>query len=176
MSPRRTVFFDRDGTLNEAIVIAGKPYPPASVEQTRLLPGAAECVAAIKRMGFRVAIATNQPDATTGKTPRATIEAINAYVAAACGIEDVWTCWHVDADGCDCRKPKPGLLFAAAREGDLDLSRSVMVGDRWRDIEAGRAASCTTILLGAGYAERPVKPDHFAATLADVARIVAALA
>ena len=169
------VFFDRDGTLNEAVVVAGKPYPPASVAQTRLSPGAVECVAAIKRLGFHVAIATNQPDAATGKTPRATIEAINAHVAHACGIDDVRTCWHTDADGCDCRKPKPGLLLAAAREGGLDLSRSVMVGDRWRDVEAGRAAGCATILLGPGYAERHAEPDHRAESLAEVAQIVARL-
>jgi D-glycero-D-manno-heptose 1,7-bisphosphate phosphatase len=176
MSARRAVFFDRDGTLNEAVVVAGKPYPPVGVVQTRLLPGAAACVAEIKRLGFHVAIATNQPDAVTGKTQRASIEAINAYVASACGIDDVRTCWHVDADGCDCRKPKPGLLLAAAREFGLDLSRSVMVGDRWRDVEAGRNAGCATILIGVGYAERSAEPDHRALDLAEVARIVARLA
>jgi D-glycero-D-manno-heptose 1,7-bisphosphate phosphatase len=175
MTPRRAVFFDRDGTLNEAVVVAGKPYPPARVAEVRLLNGAAACVDAVKRLGFHVAIATNQPDAATGKTPRATIEAINAHVAAACGIDDVHTCWHVDADGCDCRKPKPGLLRAAARERGLDLSRSVMVGDRWRDVEAGRNAGCVTILLGPGYAEREAEPDHRAESLAEVARIVARL-
>ncbi|MCM0018605.1 MAG: HAD-IIIA family hydrolase [Tagaea sp.] len=176
MNARRAVFFDRDGTLNEAVVVAGKPYPPAAVARTRLLPGAAACVAEIKRLGFHVAIATNQPDAATGKTPRATIEAINAHVAAACGIDDVRTCWHIDADGCDCRKPKPGLLLAAARERGLNIARSVMVGDRWRDVEAGRAAGCVTILIGAGYAERSAEPDHRASNLAEVARIVARLA
>jgi D-glycero-D-manno-heptose 1,7-bisphosphate phosphatase len=176
MKSRRAVFFDRDGTLNEAIVIAGKPYPPASVAEARLLPGAAECVDAIKRLGFHVAIATNQPDAATGKTPRATIEAINAHVARECGIDDVRTCWHIDADSCDCRKPKPGLLLAAAREYGLDLARSAMVGDRWRDVEAGRNAGCATILLGTGYAERRAEPDHRAETLAEVAQIVARLA
>jgi D-glycero-D-manno-heptose 1,7-bisphosphate phosphatase len=175
MTRARAVFFDRDGTLNEAVVIAGKPYPPASVPQTRLLPGAAACVAAVKRLGFHVAIVTNQPDAATGKTPRATVEAINAHVAAACGIDDVRVCWHVDADGCDCRKPKPGLLLAAARERGLDLARSVMVGDRWRDVEAGRAAGCRTILLGPGYAERQAEPDFRVATLAEAAEIVARL-
>ncbi|MCZ8121905.1 MAG: HAD-IIIA family hydrolase [Magnetospirillum sp.] len=176
MSARRAVFFDRDGTLNEAAVVAGKPYPPASVTETRLLAGAADCVSAVKRMGFLAVIVTNQPDAATGKTPRETIEAINAYVAATCGIEEIRVCWHVDADGCDCRKPKPGLLRAAARDLGLDLSRCVMVGDRWRDVEAGRAAGCTTILIGPGYAERSAEPDHRAETLAGVARIVARLA
>src|SRR5262249_10847571 len=72
-------------------------------------------------------------------------------------VDDVFTCFHDDADGCDCRKPQPGLIIRAAEQYHVDLSRSYLVGDRWRDVDAGANAGCKTVFLDRGYAER--KPD-----------------
>jgi D-glycero-D-manno-heptose 1,7-bisphosphate phosphatase len=91
---------------------------------------------------------------------RQSVEEINDFLRSRIGLDDVRVCYHDDADGCDCRKPKPGLLLAAARDLTIDLSRSFVVGDRWRDIEAGRRAGCRTILINHGYAEtRPSGMD-----------------
>ena len=172
MSAPAAVFLDRDGTLNEAVVRDGKPYPPASVDELVIVPGAREAVAALRQAGFRTIVATNQPDVATGKQRRDVVEAINAYLGAALGLDDFRVCYHVDADACACRKPKPGLLLDAARDWRLDLARSFMVGDRWRDVDAGRAAGCRTVLIEAGYDERRSEPDFSVASLAEACTVI----
>ena len=151
---QRAVFLDRDGVINRAVVRQGKPHPPASLAEVEWLPGVGDAITALRSLGFRVIVVTNQPDVGNGVQAQETVEAIHAELRRRCPIDDIKTCYHVEADGCACRKPKPGMLLEAARQWDVDLSRSVMVGDRWRDIEAGRAAGCKTILIAAAYDER----------------------
>lgn len=153
--PRAAVFLDRDGVLNEAVVRDGKPYPPDSVDTLRICDGVPEGLAALRAAGYRLIVVTNQPDVGAGRQQQATVDAIHDHMRHHLALDDVRVCYHVDADGCGCRKPKPGMLLEAATKWQLDLGRSFMVGDRWRDIEAGRAAGCRTILIGSGYAERP---------------------
>ena len=167
-------FLDRDGVINRAMVRGGRPYPPQSVAELTILPDVAEAVALLRRLGYRLVVVTNQPDVARGTQSRAAVEAINAAIAAQTGITDFRVCYHDDADACDCRKPKPGLLLSAARDLDLDLGRSVMVGDRWRDIEAGRNAGVMTVWLDHGYDEpAPTDYDQRAGTLLDAARWLA---
>jgi D-glycero-D-manno-heptose 1,7-bisphosphate phosphatase len=85
------------------------------------------------------------------------------------GIEDFYVCWHDDPDGCDCRKPKPGLLTRAAGDHGITLSGSYMIGDRWRDVDCGHAAGCTTIFIDRGYSERLRKEPDFRAQSLDSA-------
>lgn len=165
---RRAVFLDRDGVLNKAIVRNGKPHPPSSVGAVELLQGVEEATESLKSAGFELVVVTNQPDVARGTTSRDTVEAINAILAKALGIEHFRICYHDDADECACRKPKPGLLLDASRDLNLDLTRSYLVGDRWRDIEAGRAAGVKTIWLDQGYNEQSPKSfDHRASSLLD---------
>ncbi len=154
----RAVFLDRDGVLNLPVVRDGKPFPPASVEELRLYPDAAAALARLKEAGYRLVVVTNQPDVARGTTERAAVEAINSAIGAALGVDDFLVCWHDDADRCECRKPKPGLLTEGAERFGIDLSRSFMIGDRWRDIDAGAAAGCRTVLIDRGYRERA--PEH----------------
>jgi D-glycero-D-manno-heptose 1,7-bisphosphate phosphatase len=98
------------------------------------------------------------------------VEAINSELRARLPLDAVQVCYHDDADRCACRKPKPGLLVESAAALGLALHESYMVGDRWRDIEAGRAAGCKTILIDRGYSERrDCFPDHVASDLTDAA-------
>jgi D-glycero-D-manno-heptose 1,7-bisphosphate phosphatase len=150
---KRAVFFDRDGVLNEAIVRDGVPHPPASVEDVRIAPGAREAVRAVRDAGWLAIVVTNQPDVARGTATLASVEAINLEIAAQLGVDAVYTCPHDDADGCDCRKPKPGLLKRAASEHGVDLAGSYMLGDRAKDIACGKAAGVRTIFLDARYAE-----------------------
>jgi D-glycero-D-manno-heptose 1,7-bisphosphate phosphatase len=150
---RQAVFLDRDGVLNEVVLVNGKPHPPASVEALKLLPGVVEAIATLRREGFCLVVVTNQPDVARGKTPRAAVDAINDHLCRLLRLDAVETCFHDDADGCACRKPLPGLLLQSAARLNIDLSRSYMVGDRWRDIAAGRRANCRSILIGSGYGE-----------------------
>jgi D-glycero-D-manno-heptose 1,7-bisphosphate phosphatase len=156
---RRAVFLDRDGVINRAVVRDGKPYPPDSLQELEILPGVADALARLRAAGFVNVIVTNQPDVATGRQRREVVEAMHAFLASKLAVDAVKVCYHAAADGCACRKPKPGMLLEAARELGVDLAASVMVGDRWRDVGAGQAAGCRSFFIDAGYAEkRPGKP------------------
>jgi D-glycero-D-manno-heptose 1,7-bisphosphate phosphatase len=171
MNPgRRAVFLDRDGVINRAVVRDGMPYPPGRAEDVEILPGVPEALSRLREAGFRLVVVTNQPDVARGTQRREVIDAMHASLAAALPLDEFRVCDHDDRDGCDCRKPMPGLLEAAARDAGLSLSASFMVGDRWRDVEAGRRAGCTTIFIDRDYAERrPERPDVTVASLPDAA-------
>lgn len=175
-SRRAAVFLDRDGVLNAAVVRDGRPFPPASVAETRILPGVAEACAALKQAGYLLIVVTNQPDIARKKPNAAAVDAINKMLADTLHLDDVRVCPHDDADNCHCRKPKPGLLLDAAGDWQIDLSTSFMIGDRWRDIAAGTAAGCRTVFIDYGYDEpRPDAADYVCSSLAQVAPEIAAL-
>lgn len=170
---RRAVFLDRDGVLNRAVDRGGRPYPPANVAEVEILPGVSEALDRLKRAGFTLIVVSNQPDVGRGTATRETVEAINALLGAALPVDRFIMCYHADGDGCDCRKPRPGMLLDGAREFGVDLSGSYMVGDRWRDVEAGAAAGCKTVFLDYGYAERqPKSADYRVGSMADAANVI----
>ncbi|MBC8249766.1 MAG: HAD family hydrolase [Anaerolineales bacterium] len=158
MNNGRAVFLDRDGVINRALVREGKPYPPDTLAQLEVLPGVPEALARLKAAGYQLIVVTNQPDVARGRQTRAAVEEMHQALAAQLPIDAFQVCYHDDADRCACRKPAPGLLLAAARDWQLDLSASYLVGDRWRDVEAGRRAGCATILIDYGYAEPAGSP------------------
>jgi D-glycero-D-manno-heptose 1,7-bisphosphate phosphatase len=167
---RRAVFLDRDGVINRARVCDGKPYPPASVDELEVLPGVAASLHRLKAAGYLLVVVTNQPDVARGTQSKAVVEAMHARLAALLPIDEFRTCYHDDSDKCTCRKPQPGLILDAASTHDVDLGSSVMVGDRWRDIEAGRRAGCATVFLDYGYNERqPEAPDAVVGSLEEAA-------
>jgi D-sedoheptulose 7-phosphate isomerase len=158
---RPAVFLDRDGVINRAVVRDGKPFPPSGVEELELLPGVASSLLDLKAHGFNLFVITNQPDVARGTQTRDAVEAIHQALASSLPIDDIFVCYHDDADHCACRKPKPGMLLEAQRKHHIDLSRSFVVGDRWRDVDAGHAAGCKTILIDYGYRERkPAQPPE----------------
>jgi D-glycero-D-manno-heptose 1,7-bisphosphate phosphatase len=154
----RAVFLDRDGVLNANVMRDGRPVAPETLDEFRLLAGVPESLQRLKQAGFLLIVITNQPDVATGRTPRATVDAMHDIVRSRLKVDDIRACFHTDADGCDCRKPKPGMILAAAAAFDIELARSYVVGDRWRDVEAGRAAGCLTIFVD--YGIRQDGPNH----------------
>jgi D-glycero-D-manno-heptose 1,7-bisphosphate phosphatase len=158
---RRAVFLDRDGVINRAMVRDGKPYPPANLAAMEILPGVPRAMDALRGAGFMLIVVTNQPDVARGTTPRAVVEEINSYLLDRLPIDEFRTCYHDSVDGCSCRKPMPGALLAAANEHGIDLQASFMVGDRWRDIEAGQRAGCKTIFIDYGYDEKQPQSTDF---------------
>ena len=165
---RRAVFLDRDGVLNRAIVRQGKPYPPTSLAEFELLPGVVEACKALRAADFLLVVVTNQPDVARGTLHRETVEAINRALRAQVPVDDIRVCYHDDQDKCLCRKPSPGLLLQAAEDWQIDLSASFTVGDRWKDIEAGRRAGCKTVLIDYAYAEAVLSvPDRSVHSLAE---------
>ena len=155
----KAVFLDRDGVLNQAVVRNGMPYPPANAAELVLAPDAKAALVELKEQGFLLLVVTNQPDVAKGITTRAAVEEINRKLASELPVDDVFVCYHQDSDHCDCRKPKPGMILEGASKHDVDLAESFMVGDRWRDVEAGQNAGCRTVLIDGGYTERePARP------------------
>jgi D-glycero-D-manno-heptose 1,7-bisphosphate phosphatase len=166
---RKAVFLDRDGVLNRAIVRDGRPYPPGSLAELEIMPGVNEACALLRASGFLLIVVTNQPDIARGKQSAHEVDQINEYLQRELQLDAVRVCAHDDADHCSCRKPAPGLLLDAARDFDVDLSQSFLVGDRWRDIEAGRQAGVRTILIDYKYAEKRVESDQIVQNLAEAA-------
>ena len=162
------VFLDRDGVINRAIVREGRPYAPRRVEDVEVLPGVREALVRLKAAGFALIVVTNQPDVARGSLSADTLQAMHDYLAALLPVDEWRVCCHDDRDGCDCRKPKAGLL---TRPPLYARRRSVVVGDRWRDIEAGRRAGCrASILIDYGYDEgHATQPDVRVGSLAEAA-------
>ncbi len=169
----RAVFLDRDGVLNANMERDGRPVAPTSLSEFRLLPGVEDATRRLKAAGFLLVVVTNQPDVATGRTAIATVEAMHAELRRLLPLDDIKACFHVDADRCACRKPKPGLILEAAAQWNIDLPASFMVGDRWRDIEAGNAAGCATILIDYGHIEdRPAKPNSVVHSLSEATKYI----
>jgi len=167
----RAVFLDRDGVLNEPLVREGRPYPPERIEELKIYPDAAAALARLKDAGFVLLVVTNQPDVARGTQSRAAVEAMNDAIGKALPIDDILICWHDDREDCACRKPKPGLLLEGAARHGIDLRASFLIGDRWRDIDAGAAAGCRTVLIDRRYRERgpTAEPDFRTNSLTDAA-------
>ncbi len=170
----KAVFLDRDGVINANLVRDGKPVAPTTLDEFRIFPDAAAATRRLKDAGFLLIVVTNQPDVRTGLTPKATMEAMHDRIHALMPIDDFETCLHTEADNCACRKPKPGLLLQAAAKHNIDLSRSVMVGDRWRDILAGQTAGCAcTIRVDHGLVEEQLSaPDRVVRSLSEAADFI----
>lgn len=166
----RAVFLDRDGVLNRAVVRGGRPYPPDSLSGLEILPGVPQALGQLRQRGFLLIGVTNQPDVARGTQTREVVEAINARLMAELSLDELRVCYEDGADAV-CRKPNPGMLLEAAERHAIDLPASWMVGDRWRDIEAGRRAGCRTVFIDRGYDER--RPDPPAGqTVADLPEAV----
>lgn len=171
---KRAVFLDRDGVLNEAIVRNGKPYPPHRLEDFQLLPGVVEACNALQGAGFCLVVATNQPDVGRGELARELVEQMHRQLCESLPIDRVEVCYDPGGNASsEFRKPKPGMLLRAADALDLNLRSSYMVGDRWRDIDCGRAAGCRTVFIDRGYDEvLHDQPDIRAADLLNAATII----
>jgi D-glycero-D-manno-heptose 1,7-bisphosphate phosphatase len=183
VTTRAGVFLDRDGVLSELVndPDSGHPESPLASEQVRLIPGAAAAAARLAEGGYALVCVTNQPAAAKGAATVRQLFDVHHRVLellAAEGVTlDAWRmCLHHPrgtseelSRGCDCRKPAPGMLLDAARELELDLARSWMVGDTDADIGAGRAAGCRTMLIDCpGSAHKRsagIAPDGIAADL-----------
>jgi len=168
---KAAVFLDRDGVLNPPDERDGRTRAPVTLEAFRLYPWAAEAVRRLRDAGLLCLVVTNQPEVATGELARDVLDAMHARLRRETGVDAIYVCPHVDADGCDCRKPRPGLLLRAAVEWGVDLGASFLVGDRWRDIKAGEAVGCTTVLVE-GSSEARGRGHFLAATLADAVTVI----
>lgn len=156
---QKAIFLDRDGVINNVTMRDGRPYTPP-IQELFILPKTKEALQLLQTLGYRTFIFTNQPDIAKGSLALSEVEQIHHMMKRDLPLDEILFCPHVDSDQCQCRKPLPGMILQLAKDWDILLPKSYAVGDRWRDIEAGKAAGCQTVLLGDGYGERPVHPDY----------------
>jgi D-glycero-D-manno-heptose 1,7-bisphosphate phosphatase len=173
---RRAIFLDRDGVINRPLIRDGKPFPPVSVDEFEILPGVTEACEALKELGFLLVVATNQPDVGRGTLVREEVETVHRWLLQQLPIDRLMVCFHGGAaygDPCGCRKPQPGMLLEAAEALKIDLAKSFMIGDRWRDVDCGFNAGCQTIFIDWGYEEKLNRdPDFRARDLLGAAQLI----
>lgn len=173
MSLSPAVFFDRDGVLVEAPVVDGQPKSARSIEDLKLIPAAVLLCSRLARAEIPMFMITNQPDIARKKVARSMINKQNAIIQRVCQLTDVRVCPHDERDNCNCRKPKPGMITDIAAANGIDVGSSVVIGDRWRDIEAGKQVGSKTVFIDYGYAERqPVNPTAIVNSVDDLEGIV----
>ena len=165
------VFLDRDGVLNELVLRDGMAVSPRRVEDFRLSDGAMQAVQRLREVGLLVFVVSNQPDIARGQLTQEDLSQMSRILEDIVGINEVVVCPHDDADGCVCRKPKPGMLYGLAERWDVDLQKSFVVGDSWKDIEAGRRAGCRTVFLDRGRG-RSADADWTVVTLGDAVQVI----
>lgn len=171
-SSRRAVFLDRDGVLNRTRVVAGKPYPPETLDAFELLPGVIQACRDLHEAGFLLIVVTNQPDVGRGTQTREVVEAMHEALRQWLPLHAIEVCYD-PGEPSDFLKPAPGMLLRAAVEHQVDLTSSVMVGDRWKDVECGRAAGCKTYFVECGYAESLRSlPDFTVSNLPEAAMLI----
>lgn len=169
---RRCLFLDRDGVVNRSVVREGKPFPPADISEVVYVEGIAELCQAARDSGWLVVLATNQPDVGRGTTSRETVEEIHRTMMKDLAIDAVEVCYDPGrGEESSRRKPEPGMLLEAAERMGINLAKSYMIGDRWKDIGCGRRAGCQTIFIDYGYDEEMIETaDHWVTSLGEAAR------
>lgn len=167
--PRKAVFLDRDGVLNECRVLEGKPYPPVDAGELCIAADAPGALLRLKKAGFVLICVTNQPDVARGTRTPENVQAMNDKVWGALPLDALYVCLHDTKDRCACRKPQPGMLLRGMRDFGIDPAVSFMIGDRASDVGAGRNAGCRTVFLSRDYAEPLPSPaaDHTCTTLSE---------
>jgi D-glycero-D-manno-heptose 1,7-bisphosphate phosphatase len=170
----RAVFLDRDGVINRPVVRDGKPFPPVTVDEFELLPGVVEACAELRAAGFLLVLATNQPDVGRGTLDRKIVEAMHAKMLGLVPMDAVEVCYDPGQGlPSEFRKPAPGMLLRAAAAMNIDVAKSWMVGDRWRDIDCGARAGCRTVFIDWGYDEQlRAQPDFRVANLPEAAEAI----
>lgn len=163
----KAVFLDRDGVLTIPLFREGRSFAPLTLEEFELYPEIAGSLNALKRQGFLLIVVTNQPEVGRGRLGQETLREMHRRLSAALPVDAIKVCPHTPEDQCNCRKPLPGMLLEAAKEFDICLPASYMIGDRAGDILAGHAAGCRSIFVDLGYTAEtsPLEPDAVVSSL-----------
>ena len=161
---KKAVFLDRDGVLNKPNIINGKPYAPKKVKDFIIYSEAYEVLNNLKNNLYKIIVVTNQKDVGKGITSMKVLNTMHNKLKYFLPIDDIKVCICVDE--CDCYKPNPGMILEAQKEWKIDIEKSYIIGDSWRDIGAGIKAGCKTILIDRKYnMPMPYKPDYIVNSL-----------
>lgn len=163
----RAVFLDRDGVINKAIVREGKAYPPKNFKEFEILPDVEKALLMLKKEGFLLIIVTNQPDVGDKKQEKKIVDSFHDYLLKNFPIDCIEVCFDRNSSY---YKPKTKMFESAGKKFNIDFENSYMIGDRWRDIEAGKAIGCKTFFIDYGYNEMlHSKPDFVISSLYEAA-------
>lgn len=169
----KCVFLDRDGVVNRSDVKNGKPFAPKFFSDFKVLSGVKESIETIKNLGFKVSIFTNQPDVKKNTNMIYEIEKMHKFLYQNYDIDHIDVCFHSNEDNCFCKKPKPGMLIRSARKLDVDLTKSLVIGDRWSDIECGQTVGCKCFFINYNYNEpKPIQPYTEVSSLKNFSEIL----
>lgn len=171
----RAIVFDRDGVVNEAVIRNGIPTPPRTLSELAFVPGFEQLYDCALKKGYRLFIATNQPDIHRGLTTRFFVNDVHKHITTLFPqIEEVVMCDHDNLHNCFCRKPNPGMLFYLKGKYDLELSESFFIGDRNSDVQCGQLAGCKTIFLDHGYPKAKINalPTYSVSKLSEVTKLI----
>jgi D-glycero-D-manno-heptose 1,7-bisphosphate phosphatase len=170
---KSAVFLDRDGVINKAQIFKGKPQSAKSLAELVVLPGVKESITDLHTMGLEVVVVTNQPDVARERLAKDKVCEIESELKELLGIKYFYTCFHDDRDECECRKPKAGLLITAAQDLGVNLLNSYLIGDRWKDIEAGQSVGCRCFFIDYAYSEKkPIQPFTAVDSLKDAVAVI----
>jgi D-glycero-D-manno-heptose 1,7-bisphosphate phosphatase len=168
---RHAIFLDRDGVINKALIKNGLPFSPRTINDFEILPGVEKALNLFHDLGFLNIVATNQPDIARCLMSEQILNEMHDLIRLNLVVDDIFVCPHDDSENCSCRKPKPGMILDAAAKWGIDLTNSYFIGDTWKDIHAGRAAGCATVLLECPYNEG-LESDYRVASLFDIIDII----
>ncbi|WP_440634192.1 HAD-IIIA family hydrolase [Candidatus Pelagibacter sp. HIMB1746] len=172
MENNKAFFFDRDGVLNKAVIKNKKPYPPKNLEELIIDEDAFEIIKFLKKKKFKIFVFTNQPDVAKKKIKKKEVIKINNFISKKLLIDELFVC-YCSTDECFRRKPNPGMIFDAKKKWNINLKESYVVGDRYKDIEAGINAGTKTIYINNNYNEKkPKNFNHLIKTLKDIKKII----
>jgi D-glycero-D-manno-heptose 1,7-bisphosphate phosphatase len=149
----KAVFLDRDGVINRGFIVDGKSYAPRKIEDFKLLPFVIQSVEKLINNGFLVIVITNQPDIANGLLDIETLNLMHEKLITKLKLTDIYFCPHSKNENCECRKPKPGMIYSAVKKYKINISNSFLVGDRASDIEAANAIRCRSIFINRNYKE-----------------------
>lgn len=173
MVKKKAIFFDRDGVLIQAPLSKDrKPESIKFLKEISLVKGIKKLCKFYKKKGFNLFMVTNQPDFSRKKNTKKNIKLINNYLKKKLALDYNFVC-YCDHESCPNRKPNPGMLFMAKKKFSVNLKKSYLIGDRWRDIGAGKKAGCKTIFINRSYNEKiSFKPNFQIKNLSEVYKII----
>ena len=146
--------------INRGYVTNGKSYAPRRIEDFKLLPYVKESIEKLINNGYLIIVVTNQPDISNGLLSLDVLYLMNQKIRKKLGVTDIYFCPHSKNENCECRKPKPGMIVAAAKKYKINFSKSFLVGDRASDIEAGKKVGCRLIFINRNYKEpKPISQE-----------------
>ena len=148
------VFLDRDGVLSIPSVRNNKTYAPREFKDFKLYPGVKKCISRLRKAGYKLIVVTNQPDIGNKLMKESELKKMHQKIYKDLLIDEIFVCVHKQDDQCDCRKPRPGMLYSAIKKYSIDINNSFLIGDRSSDIEAASKVKCKSIFIDREYKEK----------------------